>query len=323
MQSYKSIIAVAGASALLAGCGLNPWGAGQSGLKIFAGVAKAVQKPSQIDDSKNGKDGAAAVVATGAAERLAKGLSSAEASAIVAEIIGHGNNKYTYIEYMTNKPSEEDPEKLLTGIGKVSFEYSPGDPNVGFNDTYITAVDSFYFEGKELKTWNGELCTLVICVKFDDPNIASLKPGLTWLWGKNITGDIARGDGDTAYVAVEQLNDAEKKQYGQGHFLDAHTGSDNSGDSYAFDFNFEVWHMDDNPPYTDYSNNEGELTFALAWGASSDSLYFQIHFYPQYRRTGTITDSKGVVRVRLDWTEKYNTGTITYYNEKGDVVETE
>jgi hypothetical protein len=328
MQNFKPIIAVAGASALLAGCGLNPWGAGQSGLKIFAGVAKAVQKPSQIDDEKNSKDGVAAVVATGAARRLAKGTAVAELGVDSATIISHGGDKYTYIEYMNNKPSEEDPGRLLTGVGKVSFTYGPGDPDSGVVEGNITAIDSFHFNGRENTTWKAEVCSLVLSVTFEDPLIASLKPGLTWAWARNITGDIARGDGDTAFVAIDELDTVEKKQYGRGHFLDAHTGDDNTGESYAFDFGFEVWHMDDNPAYSDYSNNEGELSFALPWGASSDSLHFQIHFYslkeyPNYRRTGTIKESDGTLRVQFDWNEKTGTGWVTYYNEDGKEIETD
>jgi len=322
MRSIKSLVVLAAVSGLFAGCGLNPWGAGQSGFKLFAALGKAVQKPSAIDDQKNNKQAVKSTLTTGVAKRLAKSagrpVDTWRDTGYIAQISG---NRYIYREHVTNKPSDEDPENLQTGWGEVEFAYN-GDPNVAWSDANITDVYVFRFVGRENKTWKDEVDSLRLSIEFAATGVGAVKPGATYAWGRNITGDIAKGDGDTACFFVDSLNEVDSIQYGEGHFLDAHSGNSHDGDPYSFDFGIEVWHMG---TYADYTDNQGVITFLLPWGETGKNLHFMIHFHPNYRRTGEIRESgpNGTLRVEFDWNEKSNSGAVTYYDEDGKVVETE
>lgn len=330
-SQVKSVAIVAVAALLLGGCGLNPFGSGEGGLSIFAKIGKAMQKPSAINDEQNSKASAEAAVseAQGAAKRLAKGTASAaeiwrDTSAL--ESISAG--KYRYWEHVTNKPSEEDPDKVQTGRGEVVFLYSePLDSVQQIVSANIIGIESFHFIGREVKTWKQEIDSLDLTVAFSSTGIDSIKPGLTTAWGKNISATIEQGQGDTAYFALDSLDDVNHIQYGEGHFLDAHTGRDNTGDPYPFNFEIQVIHknlLDPSRPYLRYQDNEGIVTFTIPWGRNAtDSLHFMIHFFPNYERSGTITDDNGVVRVRFVHNEKTGVGSVLYYNDKGEEIAAE
>jgi len=333
VQSLKAVAAMSAIVFAIGGCGLNPFGPGQGGLSIFAKIGKAMQKPSAISDKKNEESTAKAVVAAqSTAKRLAKGLASAAAEPwrLSFGLENLGGFTYKYWEYVANKPSDDDPDKLTTGRGEVVFTYSEALDSIShIDETKIIGIDSFYFIGHEYKTWNAEKDSIRLTVRFSSTSITAIKPGLTTAWGMNISESVEQGKGDTAYFALDSLDDAQHIQYGEGHFLDAHTGRDNSGESYAFDFGIQIIHKNThdplpNNPYLHYEDNEGIVTFGVPWGKNStDSLHFTIHFFPAYERTGTIKDDNGRVRVMFTHNEKTGVGTAVYYDENGNEVGSE
>ena len=166
--------------------------------------------------------------------------------------------------------------------------------------------------GRETKTWNNEVCSLRISIEFTDSDVNSITPGMTTAWGRNISATYDLGREDTAYFALDSLDAASHIQYGEGHFYDAHTGEDNTGEPYAFDFDIEVWHRnsaDSSKPYERYQDNEGIVAFYLPWG--NKTLHFRIHFAPDYERDGEIREDGpgGVVRVAFTHNEKSGAGT--------------
>ena len=237
------------------------------------------------------------------------------------------NDIYTYYEEVVNKPSDEDPDKLVTGRGEVKFGYAAGStPTLGVIDTSkITQIVSFEMLGREYKSWNGVTDSINVKMEFMNPDVKDLKPGRIWAWGKNISQDQSKGAGDTASFELDSLDDVNHIQYGEGHFLDAHTGRTHDGDAYSFDFDMQVIHkntQDQSKPYLRYQDNEGIIFFHLPRPVQKDSLYFTIHFFPQYEREGTIQKDgpNGKVMVRFSFNEKQGTGTATYYNEDGDEI---
>jgi hypothetical protein len=329
-RTIRATLAVAVCGLMLSGCGLNPFGAGQGGLRLFANIGKAVKKPSAINEEENCKDGAKTVVTEGQAmpKRLAKAQSTdgVELWLVDRAIEDNGDGSYTYWEEVINKPAEEDPDKKLTGRGEVVFKYD-GVPEIGtVVEGLITDVVSFYFVGKEHKTWNFVTDSIELMVEFANTDINDIKPGRTWAWGKNISGDVTLGHGDTAYFELDSLDDVNKVQYGEGHFLDAHTGRDNTGEPYAFDFDLEVHYENTQGgnPYLRYEDNWGIVKFKVEWNdPSSDYLHFTINFYPQYDREAWIRNDAGQTLVYIVYNEKTGVGSVTYYNEDGDVIDSE
>jgi hypothetical protein len=325
-RTLVSIAAISAVSLLVSGCGLNPFGPSQGGLSLFANIGKAMQKPSAINDDKNSKQGTKAIVgeASGTAKRLAKiqGAEASDSFIIHDTIVDSGNGLYAYCQQVRNKPGEEDPENKWTGTGVVLFTYNGPLPTKATVDTSkILGIKTFYFVGNVNKTWKLEIDSVSIGVRFTSVDKYDPKPGHIWAWGRNISGSIDKGDGDTAYFALDSLDDVNHVQFGEGHFLDLHTGEDNSGDAYAFNFNMKVIFintLEPAKPYQRWQDNEGEVTFVLPWGKNAvDSLHFNVHLYPNYQRSGTIADDKGTIRVRFTHNEKTGVGDAIFYDKDG------
>ena len=339
MKNLKKIICLLVAGAFLFsinGCGLNPFGSAMAGgLKIFALVGKAMKKPSQINDEEQKKENISGNVNEGAgsAKRLANKSLRDALKPLWLDSCGAsynlGTQRWTYWENVTNKPSEEDSAKLVTGRGEVQFKYTGilDWPNVVAG--YISDIYSWHFMGRENKTWKAEICSVDVMITFSTTTIGDIKPGTTSAWGKNISLSIEAGQGDTASFILDSLDDVNHIQFGEGHFLDAHTGKDNTEGPKDFNFNLQVIHknsLEPTKPYLRYQDNEGIVSFTLPWEkGTADSLYFNIHFLPNYDRSGEIRENNadGLLRVRFTHNEKTNVGTITYYNEKGEEVATE
>jgi hypothetical protein len=322
------------AGLLVSSCGINPFGSGESGLKIFAQLGKALQKPSQINDEQSSKNGSKASVATAQAmaKRLAKSAEGSEAAVLDSwlkdrDIVDSGNGVYCYWEEVANKPSEEDFMKKVTGRGEVKFTYN-GVPSLGTIDTAkITGIISFQMVGREYKSWSEVTDSVHVKISFLKPDTKDLTPGLITAWGKNISDLQSQGKGDTAAFYLDSLDDVNHVQFGEGHFYDAHTGRMHDGDPTSFDFTMQVIHknsVDPSKPYLRYQDNEGIINFYLD-RKNGNTLYFTIHFYPQYDRSGEIRSDgpNGPVLVKFDYNEKDRTGTATYYNEDGEIIDTE
>jgi hypothetical protein len=322
----KSIAVVSTMGLAMSGCGLNPFGPGQGGLTLFANIGKAMQKPSAINDNTTEKDQTKAVVTEGKAmaKRLAKMQSVDSDTHIVAHgIADSGAGVYAYWEQALNKPGTEDSDNEWTGIGVVSFTYTGTAPTLTSLDTsLITGIRSFQFIGRVNKTWKGEIDSISLGVSFSNASLSNPVPGMTWAWGKNISGDITKGDGDTASFTLAEANATTYLQEGEGHFLDAHTGRDSDGDPYAFNFTLSVDHKG---TFKDYTDNEGTVFFTLPWGKNAtDSLHFQILFKPAYEREGWIRDDNNKLRAYFKGNEKTHIGDeIIYYDENEQEVSRE
>jgi hypothetical protein len=323
---YSALVAIS-LSLLLASCGLSPFGPGESGLRIFAHLGKAIQKPSQINDEQTSKEGSKSTVTSALymTDRLSK--TSALDPWLVDRGIADSVDYYCYWEEVNKKPSEEDADKLVTGRAEVKFKYD-GSPTIGtINAANITEVLSFEMVGREYKSWSGVTDTVNVKIVFQDPAVKDFKPGLITAWGQNISESQSLGRGDTAAFVLDSLDDATHVQHGEGHFYDAHTGRNNDGDSKSFDFTMQVIHknsLDKDKPYERYQDNEGIINFYLERNVGED-LYFTIHFLPQYDREGTIRKGgpDGPVLVEFEFNEKTREGTATYYKENGDIIDTE
>jgi len=288
-----------------------------------------MQKPSAINEENNSKENAKATIETGSmAKRMAKGTESMAASWLDSNKLLHvSGDIYKYVEYVTEKPGEADPQNLFSGEAYVVFHYSGLNPTLAtINLGLVTDIDSFCCYGLENKTWKGELDSIRIKAAFSNTTVDDLKPGTILAWGKNVSDDIAKGRGDTAYFTLDSLDDTEHTQYGRGGYFDAHTGGDNSGESYSFDFSLIVYHkntLDPSKPYERWEDNEGDVMFTIPWGKNgSDHLYFVIHFYPNYQRSGTIqkNNADGPVLVRFTHNEKTGAGETIYYDEDGKEI---
>jgi hypothetical protein len=315
------LLALSGLLAL--GCGKNPVDEGAQGLELFVKLGKLFAKPKAIDDEQQNKNTTKGTLSEGtaAAKRAAKAATPQvnpawlDTSGIVP---GDITNEYIFYEEVTNKPSEEDSQKLVTGRGEVVFQYN-GDPRVAFDTTRILGIKSWSFIGHETKTWNSQTDSIRATVTFSNTVLTDIQPGLSTFWGKNISATLELGRDDTASFNVDSLDDVNSIQFGAGHFLDAHTGQDNDGAARPFDFTIRILHKG---TYTNYQDNEGIINFYLPWGASSDSLYFTVHFYPLYERTGTIQKNgpAGVKLADFTYNDKSGAGSVTYYNDKGEVI---
>lgn len=320
------LLAAVVAGALVSNCGMNPFGSGEAGYKVFANLGKAIAKPSQINDEQGSKSDSKATIgqAQAMASRLAK--SSASAADTSRGIDSVGNGVYVYWEDVANKPSDEDPDKLVTGRGMVTFGYN-GVPTLGTIDTSkITSINAFEFIGREHKTWRMVTDSLRLKITFQNTSWLdlSLKPGTITAWGKNISPLQINGRDDTASFTLDSLDDVNHIQYGEGHFLDAHTGRMHDGEARSFDFTMQVIHkntLDPSKPYLRYQDNEGVINFALQ-RAGTDSLFFSIRFYNVHKRDGTIRKGgvTGPVVAIFTYDEKEMRGEATYYDDDGKVI---
>ena len=313
---------------LAVACGTNPLGSGNpGGLKYYSLLAKQVQKPDAINDEEKSKDGAKGLVAEGTA--AAKRAKSAGGAAAPIWILDSGvsldlDGNLTYYEVVKDKPSEKDPDVLVTGRAEVMFKYT-GTDVVNIDPNLITDIISWNFAGREYRTWDGQTDSMIATVRFAETAVADIKPGKTNWWGMNISATDALGKGDTASFEVDSLDDVNKIQYGEGHFLDAKSGEDNSGDPKPFDFEVEIHHKNTTGgnPYERYEDNEGVMHFSMPWGTSGDSLYFSITFKPNWDREGTVrkNGASGPVLIRFTHNEKTGAGTVIYYDEDGNEIE--
>jgi hypothetical protein len=337
MKTIKIIPLIIMTGLVFTGCGLNPFGEGSlGGLSIFAKFGKAMEKPNAIEEEEGSKDGSKRAVQEGVAaqQNLAKRASGQEPEPWVDSLgLEKRGDTLIYWEHVTNKPSEEDPDKIMTGRGEVKFGYGGVEPAQleDVDTTKITDLYSFHFIGRELKNENwaikaGEICSLDVTVEFSTTSVEDIKPGNTRFWARNISPTIELGKDDTASFFLDDLDDVNKIQYGEGHFFDANSGDNNDEGPRSFDFDLEVHHknaVDPDKPYHRYEDNEGILRFTLPWGKSeTDSLYFTIHFFPKYEREGTIqkNNADGPVLVRFKHNEKSGDGWVTYYNEDGEEI---
>ncbi|MFC1584638.1 hypothetical protein ACFL5V_03720 [Fibrobacterota bacterium] len=335
-RTIKTLALLLASGLVLTGCGLNPFGAGGLGLDFYAIFAKKMEKPKAIEEEEGGKEGSKKVVKEGVAAsgNLAKRAAGEDAEPwIVEQGLEKNGDTLIYFEVVKDKPSEEDPDKIMTGRGEVKFGYSGMEPSTldDVDTTLITDLYSFHFIGREMKNENwvnkaGEICSLDVKVLFSSTSVNDIKPGKTWFWAMNISPTIEMGKDDTASFILDELDDALKIQYGEGHFLDANSGDNHDEGPRAFDFDLEVHHknsLEPDKPYHRYQDNEGIVRFSLPWGKDAvDSLYFSIHFYPMYEREGTIQKNgpDGPVLVRFKHNEKSGQGWVTYYNEDGEEV---
>jgi len=278
----RDVVTVALLGLFLMSCGKNPFGPGAAGgLSIFAKIGKALGKPSAIHEEENGKEGSKNAVA----KRLAKGFSTqaAEPWIISSGIETSHGDTLIYFEVVNEKPDENEPAKLSTGRGEVAFKYNGIYSGLTtFNPGLITDIYSYKFVGREIKTWKSEICTVRVTINFSEGNLqipSTIKPGYTEAWGKNISASLDVGQGDTAFFTLDSLDDVNHIQFGEGHFLDAHTGKDNSEAARPFDFRLQILHknsVNTDLPYLRYEDNEGVMTFTYPWGETGDSLYFTL-----------------------------------------------
>ncbi|OGJ84893.1 MAG: hypothetical protein A2487_07280 [Candidatus Raymondbacteria bacterium RifOxyC12_full_50_8] len=277
---------------VLAGCGKNPFGPGAAGgLDLFAKIGKAMGKPSAINEEENGKEGAKSTVTQGAAKQfLARGCATQDIWQTGNGLVDSGNGILTYWETVVNKPDNQDPLKKFTGKAEVSFRYGGAVPALpaNLNASLITDVISWKANGREIKTWHVvgsdmEIDTINVTITFSAGSLqdpASIRPGYTTAWGKNISVLDELGKGDTASFELTSLDEATYTQVGHGSFFDA---KDDNGESHTFAFDLQIIHknsQDPTLPYLRYEDNEGVVTFTIPWGETGDSLFFNIHFYP-------------------------------------------
>jgi len=330
--SKSAVLAAIAAAFFVSGCG-NPFGAGEASYKIFANLGKAIAKPSQINDEQGSKSDTKATIAQ--AQAMAGRLCKSAAGTVdTAYVTGHGldtlgNGLYRYWEEVAGKPSEEDPEKLMTGRGMITFGYN-GVPSLSALDTTkIVSINSFAFTGYENKTWRSVIDSIWLTITFRDNSWTdrTLTPGIITARGKNVSALTINGKGDTAFFTLDSLNETTHIQYGEGHFFDMHTGRLHDGDSRSFDFTLQVLHQnlqDPSKPYLRYQDNEGTINFALA-REGTDSLFFSIRFYEVHKREGTIrkNSANGIVVAKFTYNEKDMRGTATYYDDDGKEIGTE
>ena len=331
-KPQKFIAGIAVAGMLLANCGKNPFGANApGGLDLFAKIGKALSKPSAINDDEKGKEGSKSMVSdgTGALNRLAKSAATEFTPNWLVRkgIIQNQDNTLTYFEDVQNKPCERNIFKHATGRGEVVFKYSGIYDSATFNPAQITDIVSWQFKGRETKKWNSHVDSIEGHVEFSQGNILdtnNIKPGKTSIWTKNISETLELGFGDTAAFVLDSLDDIKHEQYGSGAFLDAHSGRDDNEPAKAFNFNITLIHKNSHGPnpYLHYEDNEGIMTFTYPWGNTGKNLYFMIHFYPDNIRTGEIREEgpNGALRVSFNHNEITQSGSTTYYDEKGEVI---
>jgi len=330
----RKLLIPAFSALMFSGCGLNPFGPGaQGGLDLFAHMAKTSERPKAINEEDNGKEGANGLVKEGASAtgRLAKGSAVIDSPWIVSRSLRVSADTLIYSEIVRNKPSEEDAQKLMTGLGEVKFGYSgivPATLDL-VDTTLITDVYSFHFIGRENKTWktsggDSQIDSINVEVNFSSTTLADIRPGITRFWARNISARVDLGQGDTASFVLDSLDHSIFTQYGKGDFLDMHSGRGNDEVSRPFHFDIRIIHKNKlgGNPYLRYQDNEGIVNFLIPWGESRDSLYFNIHFMPDYQRDGNIRKGgpNGPILVEFDVNEKTGVGWVLYRNENGEEI---
>ncbi|MFH1762040.1 MAG: hypothetical protein ABIA63_13160 [bacterium] len=310
----------AGLLILSSNCGQNPFGPGFSkGLRFFALFGKAMKKP---EEEKN-KDEAKQMATKAVNKLLAKSAGTDVAldqwtSREVGDSV-HPDypNRFIYLVEAEDKPDDRNPLKTQTGKGWVVY-----------TKNHIGQIDSVFewnFMGTENKTWKQEICSLKITIRFAKAAINEIEPGLTNLWGKNITpADQAghKGFGDTAAFALDSLDAQTSVQYGEGHFYDA-VSDEEDGASKSFDFLISLNH---NHTYGDYEDNTARMSFTLE-RKDDAPIYFDIDFRGKADDDSTFgtlreNDSLGRVLVRFK-KDKLDNGEYTIYDADGNPVTTE
>lgn len=330
-KSYTFLLTfIAAIAFLLSGCG-NPFGKGSVGLRPYALLGKKMEKPKSINDEDSNKETAKKNLAQ-SAETLARRMASGEVPKDWVQsrkLSEDENGNWVYTEVVKDKPSEEDPALLNTGTAQIVFSYDGIPVLDSLDESKITDLHSWHFLGRNIKTWNpGQIDSVEATVRFASSNIDSLRPGKTDFWGLNISTEDAFGKGDSVHFSMDSLDEASRIQFGEGSFFDAKTGEDNDGESKEFNINIQILHknnQDSTKPYLRYEDNEGIVSFQIPWGESSDELYFTIHFYPGWDRTGTIRKNgpDGLLLAEFTNNEKTGEGEIVFYDEDGKVVNRE
>ncbi|MBD3420807.1 MAG: hypothetical protein GF398_11875 [Chitinivibrionales bacterium] len=333
-RSITMLIAGLLAASQFTGCGLNPFGAGKSGLRWAAVVGKSVEKPP-INEEENSEESAKKKLAVAQVNRLAK--SAAIDAGIVSRSIEDSANVFIYRETVNNKPAEHDFGKLITGTGTVAFKTTQTTITSvdDIDETKITDILRWHFKGREYKTWKKVTDSLEISVEFAKTKLAEVKPGETSVWGLNISDEKEKGRDDSAWVYLSEADDANQTQTGSGIFKDAHSGEDNTGPARYFHFQTQIIHknaLDSGKPYERWEDNEGVMEFKTAWDATGDSLYFYILFSPvnstdpqtiDYKREGSVYENDKSGNKLLDFVayEKSGEGNYTIYDDNGEVIE--
>ena len=124
---------------------------------------------------------------------------------------------------------------------------------------------------------------------------------------------------------------SKREQYGSGSFFDKYTGDDNTGGSRSFDFDLTIIHKnqdDESQPYKNYHHNEGIMEFEFIYEEGDEplTLWFKIHFFPEWHREGEIykvVDGEKVLAGTFTHNEKTGEGETKWYNEDGEVVDEE
>lgn len=324
-------------STLMMGCGENPFGAGNFSLKNFATFAKKMDKPKSIHEDEADKATAQAAlnsaqVATTAMARMGSVAESPAATGVVDEGIEVLNDsQFVYYQELMQKPSKEDEDKLETGRAEITFSYEGSPIDSQFNPEYIIEISNWSFEGYHEKTWiTGHKDSVEISIDFSSGSqFDNLTPGLTSFRAWNVSSNKDAGQGDTAYFALDSLDDTLKQQYGSGSFFDSFTGEDNDGASRTFDFDLTILHKnasDSSKPYLNYHDNEGIMEFEFVYeeGEEPLTLWFSIHFYPQYHREGEIYRVEGddkILAARFTHNEKTGEGETIWFDDEGNEVD--
>ncbi|MBD3343857.1 MAG: hypothetical protein GF401_02195 [Chitinivibrionales bacterium] len=334
MRLLKSLIVGAIICTVFAGCGLNPFGAGQRGLKLFANIGKAMERPEAINEENNNKETVKAAVSSGQgmAKRLAKAQSGAAEDWMVDNGISWSGDTLVYFEKVNDKPTEEDPDRLATGYAEVKARYTGDriDSLAQLQTNLIDAVYSWYFIGRERQTQGykrNEVCSLQVHIQFSNPVLGELEPGNSWFWAKNISETDFLGKGDTTSFQLDSIDRINYTQSGEGHYYDAKTGDHHDEGSRSFTYYLTVIHkntLDEAKPYHRYQDNEGIVEFYLPWEDSeSDQLYFRIYFERDYQRRGKVYEGgpNGILRIEFTHDEKMGDGEATFYDKDGNVIE--
>lgn len=283
-------------------------------LKLYAEIGKEMEEPTAIKKEEQNKKHLK--------DQIISSLMNRDYVSYIDScgLIEQTGNVYLYFEIVTDKPDPIDPEKKFTGRLEIVFKY----PHAGttlptLNPALITDIISWYGLGREEYDWLvGYADSVEASVAFTNTAVADIKPGISRFWMRNISTSIALGKGDTGAFALDSLDDINHVQYGTGRFLDAHSGDNNDQDPYAFNFDIQVIHKnheDPTRPYYRYEDNEGITEFFIPYWGTTDSLFYNIHYFPLYYRTGEIrlNAEDGKLLVTFSWDVKADTGTVTIH----------